>query len=203
MSLLTVVAGRAVGLAANVAGPWRLWAELALAGVLVSATGAQTWRLHTSQADAATAKAATALVAQKWAEQVAAGTRAAFEASEKNRALEAQFTRQAQEAKDARDHDLQANARVVAGLATQRDELRNKLTAFARGGSGGGGLTDDTVAAARARAEALGDVLAEALRAEEDATADAEDAAADARSLYDGWKRISASANAVSHGDRP
>ena len=89
MSIVSAIAGRAVGLAANVAGPWRLYAEIAAAGVLLSLVGGQTWRLHSEQAKSAKAELATQQVLTKWNKQVAEGVRVAFVASEAARVEEA------------------------------------------------------------------------------------------------------------------
>src|SRR5205085_275668 len=51
------IGGKALG---YVTGPGRLYVELVVAGVLLAAIGGQTWRLHSSQTDAAVARAALA-----------------------------------------------------------------------------------------------------------------------------------------------
>lgn len=182
MGLLSTVGG-------NLLGPWRLYAEAAVVAGLVGWGGAQTWRLHASQAGEATAKAATALVAQQWALQVARGATAAAAASEKNRVLTAAY----QHSKDEADHVLQtdhaASARTIAAFVAERAGVRSQIAAFAAGPADRGGLTVDTVPACRLRATALGSGLDGSLQAEEDLTSELELSRADTRSLLHAWPR--------------
>lgn len=101
---------------ATVAGPGRLYAELAVTGLLVTGLGAQTWRLHSSEAGEAKAIAIHATY-------IANAASAALIQSEKNRAIDAQRDRDTKEAANeaqrmsihARDDSSSARA-ALAGL---------------------------------------------------------------------------------------
>lgn len=153
MSILSSLAGRAVGLAANVAGPWRLYAELAAAGVLVTALGAQTWRLHSEEAKSAKAEATLA-------NERAAAEKAARVATEAARAEE---SRRAVAQKEIVDESQRMSSRnrsdaVAAGDAHVR--LLERATAAARGG---GAPLDSQSAIGGAPAVGAGLLLADVL----------------------------------------
>ncbi len=167
------------------------WYFVGAAGLaLVSYGGTQTWRLHTAEAQAATAKAETTAVRGQWSSQVSAAASAAFAASEKYRALEAQMNLKVQESEHARQVDQDASARAAAAFAAERAGLRNQLAAYAAGPASGGGLTLDTLGACHQRAAALGVGLASALQSEEDLTDELERSRADTRSLLRAWPQV-------------
>lgn len=69
-------------------------------------------------------------------------------------------------------------------LLAERGELRNAIASYAIGGSG---AATDTAAAASQRAAALGQLLAEALRADAESAADAESSGDAVRALLAAW----------------
>ena len=79
------------------------------------------------------------------------------------------------------------NRKRAAADAITADRMRDQLNSFASGAPAG----DDTVAACRERAAALGDVLGQALQASRLCTVEAEDLAGDARALLHAWPVIS------------
>lgn len=87
-----------------------------------------------------------------------------------------------------------ANARLRGDLSAavaRADRMRDQLAAAAAGGVT---EAEDSVAACRGRADALGRVLEEALRAHRTCELDAEDLAGGVRALRAGWPRESADA---------
>lgn len=72
--------------------------------------------------------------------------------------------------------------RELAAARTERDGLRDQIGAFARGDP-----STDTAAACGQRAEALGALLDEALRAGEESAGDGESCEADKRGLLRAW----------------
>ena len=75
------------------------------------------------------------------------------------------------------------HARVLAGLQSDADRMRNELDRYASGPA------DDTGAACRDRAAKLGNVLSGVLRDFEACAAGAESLSRDYRVLYDSWPR--------------
>lgn len=187
-----------IGWIANLAGPWRVYAELAIAVVLVGAWGVQTNRLHAAQvaearADGRTAvaKSETAEVRQKWAQQAAEAASAGLAASERNRQLSAELARTKEEAEHALQTDRDAAARTAAALAAERDGLRKQLTAYAAGPAGDRGPANDSLAACVDRADRLGNLLVEGVRVQEDLANGAEAEARNVRTLLSSWPRVS------------
>lgn len=185
-----------VNILASLAGPWRLYAELAVGAALLAALGAQTVRLAgaekaeaRAEAAASTARAATADVRRQWAEQAAAAASAGLAASERNRALGAELQRTKEEAEHARKVDRAAAARTAAGLAAERDGLRRQLAAYAAGPAGRGGAANDSLAACRDRADTLGRLLGEGLRIQDELAGGAEAEAGNVRALLSSWPR--------------
>jgi hypothetical protein len=117
------------------------------------------------------------------AEARAAAEKTAREASDKYRATEAHYIKQLEESRNARLHDEMVNNRAIAQFTAERSRLLSFIRAYA----GGGNPADDTLAAARDRADTLGSLLAEALRVQEELAGDAERESADARSLLAAW----------------
>lgn len=182
--------GFIAGLIGNIGGPWRLYAELALAAALASAIGVQTVRFHSAEAAKATAKAETATVRGQWSDQVAAGAKAGLAASEQNRQITAELQRTKEEADHARQSERDAAAAAAAGFAAERGRMRNQLTAYAAGPASGSGISLDSIASCHLRAAALGDGLASTLRAEEDLVGDLELSRADTRALLSAWPKV-------------
>ena len=90
-----------------------------------------------------------------------------------------------------RETERAANAARVAAVAADRDRVRDEL---ARAAAGGVEAADDSVVACRARADALGRVLGQALQASAQCATDAEDLAAELRRLRAAWP-VSAAAS--------
>lgn len=121
----------------TVIGPGRLYAELAVAGVLIAGVGAQTWRLHSAETGEAKAIATHATY-------VASAASAALAASEKNRAIEAQRTQDVKEAANEAQR-MSIHARDDgAAVGTALDRLYQRTAAAA----GGGQAASHSVAAA-------------------------------------------------------
>lgn len=121
--LLGGVGAKAAGIGANLLGPWRLYAELALAAALLAAVGTQTWRLHSAEASKAQAEAETAKTLSAWNAQVAEQTRLAFVESEKQRAEE----KRRQDAQREIDHETQRLAARDRTDATSAADARVRL----------------------------------------------------------------------------
>lgn len=94
-----------------------------------------------------------------------------------------------QGADHARELERSRNAATLAAVNADRVRLRDQLADAAAGGVQ---AADDTVAACRDRAAALGRVLDEALSAHAECTAAAEENATGLRTLQRGWPSVSA-----------
>lgn len=163
-------------------GSW-LWPVIGLAALGLSlALGVQTKRLSW-------AKAETQQVRDAWTLDTAQRTTVALDAATKYRAREAELSAKVQEAQ----HDytvLQADhARAIvasrAALA-ESGRLRGEIAAYA---AGSGGTPGDACASDRDRAIALGQLLAEALRADAQSANDAEVNGDAVRALLSAWPK--------------
>jgi hypothetical protein len=166
--------------------PLKWWLIGGAVAVVVAAFATQTVRIRLWQHDYAEAR--RELVAEK-AERAVERDQAkdaAIAAGDQYRALEASMQRQKEEAEHARQTELAANARVIAGLSAQLGGVRDELAAYASGSREPSG---DSLPSCIRRAEALGAVLAESLRVQEELAADAEVANADTRALLSAWPR--------------
>lgn len=118
-------------------------------------------------------------------DKLQADAHAALQAAEdRTRAVEETNRLRRQGADDEQERERAATRAALAAVAADRDRLRQQLAAAATGGVQ---AADDSVAACRDRAEALGGVLADALRAHAECTAEAEDLAAGVRALRAAW----------------
>jgi len=158
-----------------------------IGGAVVLASAAymvQAVRIGFLKADVA--KVTTQLTAEKASRAIERDKAkdAALAALASYREIESQLQHQLKEAQRAHTLDIDRNAAVIARLRAERGGLLRDLANFATGGRA---ASEDTVAAARDRARALGDVLGEALREQEELVLAAEDRAADARALLDAW----------------
>ncbi len=114
--------------------------------------------------------------------------RAAFERARAE--AESRSTQLEKERDDAQNQLAREVARTralrgdLARAVHDADRLRDQLAAVATGGVA---ADQDSVAACRARADALGRVLGEALRASEQCHLDAEDLASGVRALRSAW----------------
>lgn len=106
------------------------------------------------------------------------------EANRRADALEEQWRLARQGADRAQENERAATRAALAAVNADRDRLREQLAAAA---SGGVQAADDSVAACRVRAAALGVVLGQALQSHAQCTADLEDAATGIRTLQRGW----------------
>ena len=154
-----------------------IWLRIALAAAVFAAGWAVNgWRLG---ADIARERTVFA-TAQRDAKA------AALKESEENRHRERQWQDKVKGQQDALVSLYNATDAAMRGLIADRDRLRHGINQFA---AGAGGAGQDSVSACRADAAALGDVLADALRREEDATGAAETHAASTRSLLNAWPK--------------
>ena len=144
--------------------PLRMWLAVAALTALFGAIGVQTLRLD---------HAKSALIAERGARATehAQAEALALKTSETYRAREALLQSKVEDSQHAYDALQVSNAhRLAAALAQSRtaaadnDRLRGQLAAYA----GGGGTDQDTVAAASHRAAALGELLAAALKLEDE-----------------------------------
>lgn len=117
------------------------------------------------------------------AEERQAAADAARIASEGNRLEEKRLARIVKEKEDAGRQEIARTNRIAAGLRAERDGLRGDIAEFAAGRR----AADDSAAACRRDAATLGELLADALRREEDATRAAETHAGSARTLLGAW----------------
>lgn len=162
------------------------YAIAALLAALAGLYGLEESRL--ALAHRATAKVTGQLATEQAAraKEKQAAAAAAAAATTAYRAVEQAYMLNNEAASAAREKDRESNQRVVADLRRQLAGVRGQLAAFATAGRP---AAEDSLAACRDRASALGDVLAEALRVESELAADAEDRAADARALLEAWPR--------------
>lgn len=144
----------------TVIGPGRLYAELAVAGVLVVGVGTQTWRLHTAEAGEAKAIATHATY-------IASAASAELVQSEKNRGIEAQRDRDTKEAaNEAQRMSIHArDDHAAADVA--HDRLSDRAAAVARGCQA---APDPVAAAGSAPASGAGLLLADVLRKSDERT---------------------------------
>jgi len=117
--------------------------------------------------------------------KVAQAESAAREATEALRKREQENAKRLQDAETKRQADLRKQDRVAAGLRTERDSLRNSITAYAEAY----GAAGDSEAAARDRAVALGNLLQEALQSSEESAIDGERCEGNVRSLLESWPK--------------
>ena len=172
--------------------PLHTWMLLAALTVPIASCEVQTVRLDRERAARAVDQQATKLAA-------AEATAAALAASEANAAKSSAWSHQLKESQDAYNAAQAQLKNVVAAYADRaaasladNARLRDNIATYARGG----GATADTASAASERAAALGVLLAEALRLDDEALlAGAESAgAAEAngnavRTLLAAWPR--------------
>lgn len=163
-----------------------LW--VAMAGGLATVLGSALsyWRGHSAGSESATAernahwRGVLDTLQDEHAKQLRAET--AKSAEDTNR-----MARSVHQAQEHLEHERQATARLRGDLAAavqRHDRMRDALAAAATGGRT---EADDSLPACRARADAIGRVLGEALQAHERCSLDAEDLASGVRTLRDGW----------------
>lgn len=160
----------------------KLW--LYVGGAVIALLGAgliaQTIRLAASESRESDLKAV--------ASQVRADSEAsARDASEKYRKLEQLRNADKEEAQRALIESGRRGAQSLAAERARSQRLSRDIAAFAAGASRP--AAEDSVAACRADASILGDVLAGTLRTEEDLTAAAEGHADSVRALLKAWPR--------------
>ena len=154
---------------------------LAMAG-LGALAGWQTLALNAEEAAHAQTRA-------HHSEQVAKSALATADAEREQRRIESRRASLAQEIANDRLRLDASHRAAVASLRRDADGLRQQLADFAARPSDAGG---DPEAACLARAATLGDLLAESVRLQVELAGAAEDHAADARSLYEGWQALKA-----------
>lgn len=153
---------------------------------LATASGLAYWRGKSAGKAQATAERNTHW--QGVVDKLQGDHRAAFERARTE--AESRSTQLEKERDDAQNQLAREVARTralrgdLARAVHDADRLRDQLAAVATGGVD---ADQDSVAACRARANALGRVLGEALRASEQCHLDAEDLAAGIRALRSAW----------------
>jgi hypothetical protein len=170
-------------------------AQLALIGLIVgglgvaAVTGLAYWR-----GDAAGAARTAAERNAHWqavTDKMQAQARAEFEAARV--AAERESAALTKDRDDAQANLNRERARTQAlrgdldRVVRDADRMREQLAAVA---SGGVSEDQDSIAACRARADAIGRVLGQALRTSEQCALDAEDLAAGDRALRNGWPEV-------------
>lgn len=162
-----------------------LWLRLGLVAALLAGLG------MAGTGVVAYAKGKRAAVAERNAhwqgvvDKLQADARAALQAAEERTlAVEETNRLRRQGADDVQERERAANRAALAAVAADRDRLREQLATAAAGSVA---AADDSVAACRDRAQALGRVLGDALRAHAECTAAAEDLAAGVRALRAAW----------------
>lgn len=154
-----------------------LWAaKIALVLALLATIGVGRMQVSSLRAELATEKAERAIDARNAAHQ-------ALVMAETYRAEEQRLARVVKEKEDAGKTELARSNRIAAGLRADLDGLRGDIATFAAGRR----AADNSVAACRRDAGTLGELLADALRREEDATRAAESNATAARTLHGSW----------------
>lgn len=134
------------------------------------------------------ARTDAAVARQVLAQERAASAEAARHQEADYRAKETAWSNALQEAFRALETERQRAARFAADLRAARldaDSLRGDIARFASGG----GPADDSLAACRDRAEALGLLAGEALRSSEACAADGEAESAKLRAVLSAWPR--------------
>jgi hypothetical protein len=109
--------------------------------------------------------------------------RAALLATEQARATEQALQAKVTEAQRNGQLEKDRAARVIAGLRSERDGLRDTITGFASP------RPDDTGEAYRVRCTATGSLLQEALRVSEACADDGERISADLRTVLEAWPK--------------
>lgn len=116
---------------------------------------------------------------------VAAAAQEASKAIEILRAREKENQERLRDAEILRQQEQKRLAATANALRNERDSLRNSITAYAQAY----GAAGDSEAAARDRAAALGNLLAEALRIGEENAIDGESCTANIRALLNAWPK--------------
>lgn len=116
-----------------------------------------------------------------WLAKEALQVKAQLAATEAARAKEQAWQFQLTEAQRNGQLEKDKAARVIASLRTERDGLRQSITAFTSA------RPDDTAEAYRQRCTATGSLLQEALRVSEACAADGEQVSADLRAVLSAW----------------
>lgn len=168
----------------TVTRPWLAYGLGVLALVLGAATVLLRVELSVAQAAQAKAEKATEAALRQAAEARETQQRVSRETMQAYRQLEAAFNETIREAIRVQTAERASNARFAA-LRAERDELRNVIDAYAA--SGGGAPSDDSLAACRERAAALGVLLVEGVQVQVGLADAAEGHATDVRALRSSW----------------
>lgn len=156
------------------------WAWLLALGVATTVAVALQLTLANERADHARTQAQHARQLQQLAESARDTTAKWLQAY-------AAHSKQLQELSDANRSEQARHARTAAALRADNGQLRDAIASYA---ARRGDPAADTVAACQARADRLGSLLVESLQLQVEVTGAAEHHAADARTLYDGWRRL-------------
>jgi hypothetical protein len=151
--------------------------RLILAAVLALGLAGSHWWAYSNGKDSVYAEVAGQRIQQQ-ADMI--------EQLDKYRELEQRMEKTKQEALNVALKERAASARVAADLRADADRLRGDLAAFA----GAGGAADDSLAACRDRAAALGLLVADGLRVQERIAEGAEACGSDLRAVLAAWPSI-------------
>lgn len=164
--------------------------SIVLAGLSAAGAGLWAWHKRGQLADADKAAAISTMQTQHERDLGKANQRIA-----ELEAADAKRVKEAQDAQIRNQADIDRMARELARMRLQRDGLLDTIAAYAAGRAEG---EADTLAACNTRAQALGGLLGEALRASEEGAADGERCNNDLRTVLNAWPRgASVSAAAV------
>lgn len=127
-----------------------------------------------------------AQVQLEWDAGKAAAAASAASAEQQHRATERALAAKIERARDETNRATESRNKVAAALAAERSRVHDDVAAYARGASGSG-AAGDSFLACLGRANALGGLLDQALRASEDCAVSGERDAAIARGLFAAW----------------
>lgn len=105
-----------------------------------------------------------------------------IEQARKVRAIEGQLEDQKRKAEDDAQKARALHARTVVALRADADQLRGAVAAFAAGGG-----AEDSLASCRGRADALGVLVSDGLRVQDQLAAGAEACGTDLRAVLAAW----------------
>lgn len=164
--------------------PWGLYGALALSAAMGAGLVWQTLQLASANVARAQAEKETEAAKRGRVEDAVKHERVSRETMQAYRELESALTATIRKAEHAQAVEKAESERVAAGLRAERDRLRDDIAAFAAGGRS---PTEDTLAACRERAAALGALLEDGLQVQIDLAAAASTHAADVRALRASW----------------
>jgi hypothetical protein len=140
----------------------------------------------TFKAALATQRLETQQVRADWAEQRVEQERVSRETTQENQRISNRWNTRAMEALRAQADERLRSERIAADLRGELDRVRGDIVTFA---AGRGSPAADSIAACRADAATLGELLEGALRADAAHARAAEEHATDVRALLGAWPK--------------